>query len=39
MKVIGITTTVPIEVLVAAGYRVIDLNNLFITSRACSIST
>ncbi|KXG77478.1 2-hydroxyacyl-CoA dehydratase family protein [Thermotalea metallivorans] len=36
MKVIGITTTVPIEVLVAAGYRVIDLNNLFITSKDCS---
>ncbi|QIB25915.1 2-hydroxyacyl-CoA dehydratase family protein [Caloranaerobacter azorensis] len=32
MKTIGITTTVPIEVLLAAGYRVIDLNNLFITS-------
>jgi benzoyl-CoA reductase/2-hydroxyglutaryl-CoA dehydratase subunit BcrC/BadD/HgdB len=33
MKVIGITTTVPIEVLIAAGYKVIDLNNLFITSK------
>ncbi|EYE88549.1 2-hydroxyglutaryl-CoA dehydratase [Fervidicella metallireducens AeB] len=32
MKVIGITTTVPIEVLLAAGYKVVDLNNLFITS-------
>lgn len=32
MKTIGITTTVPIEVLLAAGYRVLDLNNLFITS-------
>lgn len=32
MKTIGITTTVPIEVLLAAGYKVIDLNNLFITS-------
>jgi benzoyl-CoA reductase/2-hydroxyglutaryl-CoA dehydratase subunit BcrC/BadD/HgdB len=27
---IGITTTVPIEVLLAAGYRPVDLNNLFI---------
>ncbi len=34
MKTIGITTTVPIEVLLAAGYSVIDLNNLFITSKA-----
>lgn len=32
MKVIGITTTVPVEVLIAAGYKVIDLNNLFIAS-------
>lgn len=32
MKTIGITTTVPIEVLFAAGYRVLDLNNIFITS-------
>lgn len=32
MKKIGITTTVPIEVLLAAGYTPIDLNNLFITS-------
>lgn len=31
MKRIGITTTVPIEVLIAAGYEVIDLNNIFIT--------
>ncbi len=29
-KSIGITTTVPIEVLLAAGYRAVDLNNLFI---------
>lgn len=34
MKTIGITTTVPIEVLLAAGYKVIDLNNLFITSKS-----
>ena len=32
MKKIGLTTTVPIEVLLAAGYTPIDLNNLFITS-------
>ncbi|KRQ86258.1 2-hydroxyglutaryl-CoA dehydratase, D-component [Caloramator mitchellensis] len=33
MKRIGITTTVPVEVLIAAGYKVVDLNNLFITSK------
>ena len=27
---IGVTTTVPIEVLLAAGYKPVDLNNLFI---------
>ena len=27
---VGITTTVPIEILLAAGYRAVDLNNLFI---------
>src|SRR4030066_122360 len=32
MKTIGITTTVPIEVLIAAGYKPGDLNNLFIGS-------
>ncbi|AFS79600.1 putative 2-hydroxyglutaryl-CoA dehydratase subunit [Gottschalkia acidurici 9a] len=32
MKKIGITTTVPSEVLIAAGYKVVDLNNIFITS-------
>lgn len=32
MKKIGLTTTVPIEILIAAGYKPIDLNNLFITS-------
>ena len=31
MKKIGITTTVPIEILLAAGYQPIDLNNVFIT--------
>lgn len=33
MKTIGITTTIPIEIPLAAGYKVIDLNNLFITSQ------
>ncbi|PAB56798.1 2-hydroxyacyl-CoA dehydratase family protein [Anaeromicrobium sediminis] len=31
MKKIGLTTTVPVEVLLAAGYKPIDLNNIFIT--------
>lgn len=31
MKKIGITTTVPLEVLLAAGYQPVDLNNIFIT--------
>ena len=31
MTTIGITTTVPIEVLIAAGYMPVDLNNLFIS--------
>ena len=31
MKPIGITTTVPIEVLLAAGYKPVDLNNVFIS--------
>jgi len=31
MKPIGITTTIPIEVLLAAGYRPVDLNNVFIS--------
>jgi benzoyl-CoA reductase/2-hydroxyglutaryl-CoA dehydratase subunit BcrC/BadD/HgdB len=31
MKQIGITTTVPIEVLLAAGYKPVDLNNVFIS--------
>jgi len=30
MNKIGITTTVPIEVLIAAGYQPVDLNNVFI---------
>lgn len=32
MKKIGLTTTVPVEVLFAAGYEPMDLNNIFITS-------
>lgn len=32
MKKIGVTTTVPIEILIVAGYEVIDLNNIFVTS-------
>ncbi len=31
MKKIGITTTVPTEMLLAAGYQPVDLNNVFIT--------
>jgi benzoyl-CoA reductase/2-hydroxyglutaryl-CoA dehydratase subunit BcrC/BadD/HgdB len=30
MKKIGITTTVPIEILIAAGYQPIDLNNILV---------
>jgi benzoyl-CoA reductase/2-hydroxyglutaryl-CoA dehydratase subunit BcrC/BadD/HgdB len=30
MKKIGITTTVPVEILMAAGYQPVDLNNVFI---------
>lgn len=33
MRKIGLTTTVPIEVLIAAGYTPVDLNNIFITSK------
>ncbi len=36
MTKIGITTTVPIEVIIAAGYTPVDLNNLFITSESYS---
>jgi len=28
---IGFTTSVPVEVIFAAGYRPVDLNNVFIT--------
>jgi benzoyl-CoA reductase/2-hydroxyglutaryl-CoA dehydratase subunit BcrC/BadD/HgdB len=31
MKKIGITTTVPVEVLIAAGYQPIDLNNVLVS--------
>ena len=31
MNRIGITTTVPVEILLAAGYQPVDLNNVFIT--------
>ena len=34
MEKIGITTTVPIEVLIAAGYQPVDLNNVFIADRS-----
>lgn len=33
MKKIGLTTTVPIEVLLSAGYTPIDLNNIFVGSK------
>ncbi len=32
MKTIGITTTVPVEVLLAAGYRPVDLNNILVSA-------
>lgn len=32
MKHIGITTTVPAEILIAAGYKMTDLNNVFVGS-------
>ncbi len=31
MKLVGITTTVPVEILLAAGLEPVDLNNLFIS--------
>ncbi len=31
LKKIGITTTVPIEILLAAGYQPVDLNNVFVS--------
>lgn len=33
MSRVGITTTVPVEILVAAGHTVVDLNNVFITDK------
>lgn len=36
MKKIGITTTVPAEILLAAGYQPIDLNNVLVSSPAPS---
>ena len=33
MKKVGITTTVPVEILLAAGYMPIDLNNIFISDQ------
>lgn len=32
VRKIGLTTTAPIEVLIAAGYQPVDINNLFIAS-------
>ena len=32
MKKIGITTTVPVEVLIAAGYQPLDLNNILVSA-------
>ena len=31
MKKIGITSTIPLEILLAAGYQPVDLNNIFIS--------
>ena len=36
MEKIGITTTVPVEILIAAGLKPVDLNNIFITSKKSS---
>lgn len=32
---IGITTTVPVEAIIATGYMPVDLNNIFVTSGDC----
>jgi benzoyl-CoA reductase/2-hydroxyglutaryl-CoA dehydratase subunit BcrC/BadD/HgdB len=32
---VGFTTTVPLEIIIAAGRRPVDLNNIFITDPAC----
>ncbi|BBB90000.1 MAG TPA: 2-hydroxyacyl-CoA dehydratase [Methylomusa anaerophila] len=36
MEHIGITTTVPVEIILAAGYKPVDLNNIFITHPGAS---
>lgn len=36
MSRIGITTTVPVEIILAAGHTPVDLNNIFITDPAAS---
>lgn len=33
MEKIGFTTTIPVEVVLSAGYQPVDLNNVFITSQ------
>ncbi|GAE89635.1 possible subunit of benzoyl-CoA reductase/2-hydroxyglutaryl-CoA dehydratase [Acetivibrio straminisolvens JCM 21531] len=32
MKNIGFTTSIPVEVIFAAGHKPVDLNNVFITN-------
>jgi len=32
---VGFTTTIPLEIVIAAGRRPVDLNNIFITDPAC----
>ncbi len=34
---VGFTTTIPLEIVVAAGKRPVDLNNIFITDPACQM--
>lgn len=36
MSKVGITTTVPVEIILAAGYTPVDLNNIFITDTNAS---
>jgi benzoyl-CoA reductase/2-hydroxyglutaryl-CoA dehydratase subunit BcrC/BadD/HgdB len=33
MKIVGLTSTVPVEVIYAAGWTPVDLNNVFITAK------
>ena len=33
MNRVGFTTTIPLEIIIAAGRKPVDLNNIFITSR------